>query len=178
MSLRTTSSFVAASTPRAFRIRRSTWPRCLTTTLLKKHARTSENNCEDSRAWKRKKRRAEKAAVKGHESQCRVDTKSGTEAITDANADADADASTKDHNTRTRSQGETRKTARTATLGAQAYRRYVAKETIKERERAFLLAQVQAQIEKERRDLHAAPLDLFGSDFCDDRRGGQDGNCN
>ncbi|KAG9072123.1 hypothetical protein KI688_006347 [Linnemannia hyalina] len=112
---------------RVFPIRRSTWPRCLTITLLKTHARTSENNAEVSRAWKRKKRRSEKAAVKDHEIRvnqrshatvcvvaakgkevvhwCRVNTKSGTEAITDANANADA--TTKDHSARTRNQGDT-----------------------------------------------------------------------
>ncbi|KAF9537860.1 Serine/threonine-protein kinase plk1, partial [Mortierella hygrophila] len=122
------------------------------------YARTSENNGENSRAWKRKKRRAEKAAVKDREIRvnqeghatvcvvaakgkevvhwCRVDTKSGTETITDA----DVDATTKGHSVCTRNQGETQKTTGTVTLGAQAYRRYVAKETIKERDWAILFS--------------------------------------
>ncbi|KAF9117812.1 hypothetical protein BGX30_005048 [Mortierella sp. GBA39] len=160
---------------------------------VEKHARTSENNGEGLEEWKRKKRRAEKAA-KGKEivHWRRVDTKSRAEAITDANAnsnanananadadaDADADATAKVHGTRTGDQGETGKITRTVTLGAKAYHRYAAKEAVKECGWAVLLAQVQAQVEKERRDLHAERdelLDLFGSEFRDDGNGGQDG---
>ncbi|KAF9539212.1 Serine/threonine-protein kinase plk2 [Mortierella hygrophila] len=148
---------------------------------VEKHVRTSENNGEGLGAWKRKKRRAEKAA-KGKEvvRWCRVETKSKTEAITDVNASADADATAtaKVHGTRTGDQGETGKTTRMATLGAKAYHRYVAKEAVKEREWAVLLAQVQAQVEKERRVLHVerdALRDLFGGEFRDDGNGSQDG---
>ncbi|KAG9072111.1 Serine/threonine-protein kinase plk2 [Linnemannia hyalina] len=159
---------------------------------VEKHDRTSENNGEGLGTWKRKKKRAVKAA-KGKEvvRWSRVDTKSRTEAITGANANTDATAeaeatanatatataTAKVHGTRTGDQGETGKTTRTATLGAQAYHRYVAKEAVKECEWAVLLAQVQAQVEKERRDLHAerdALRDLFGSEFRDDGHGSQD----
>ncbi|KAK5827197.1 kinase-like domain-containing protein [Linnemannia elongata] len=65
------------------------------------------------------------------------------------------------------------------TSGAKAYRVFVAKEAVKERHWAALLAQVQARIRQERRDLQAERVelrDLFGSDFRDDGRGTQDGS--
>ncbi|KAK5827168.1 kinase-like domain-containing protein [Linnemannia elongata] len=65
------------------------------------------------------------------------------------------------------------------TSGAKAYRRFVAKEAVKERQWAALLAQVQARIRRERRDLQAEReelRDLFGSDFRDDGRDDQDGS--
>ncbi|KAG0050255.1 Serine/threonine-protein kinase plk2 [Linnemannia elongata] len=65
------------------------------------------------------------------------------------------------------------------TSGVKAYRMFVAKEAMKERHWAALLAQVQTRIRKERRDLQAERdelRDLFGSDFRDDGRGTQDGN--
>ncbi|KAK5827101.1 kinase-like domain-containing protein [Linnemannia elongata] len=62
---------------------------------------------------------------------------------------------------------------------SEAYRVFVAKEAVKERHWAALLAQVQARIRQERRDLQAERVelrDLFGSDFRDDGRGTQDGS--
>ncbi|KAG0041781.1 hypothetical protein BGZ90_009654, partial [Linnemannia elongata] len=65
------------------------------------------------------------------------------------------------------------------TSGVKAYRVFVAKEAVKERHWAALLAQVQARIRQERRDLQAERVelrDLFGSDFRDDGHDDQDGS--
>ncbi|KAG0045468.1 hypothetical protein BGZ89_005601 [Linnemannia elongata] len=65
------------------------------------------------------------------------------------------------------------------TSGVKAYRIFTAKEAVKECHWAALLAQVQARIRQERRDLQAERdelRDLFGSDFRDDGRDDQDGS--
>ncbi|KAK5827127.1 kinase-like domain-containing protein [Linnemannia elongata] len=106
-------------------------------TTTEKRARSSQGHGEKTEALKRRRKRAERAAVKDEETTNRT------------------------------------------TSGVRAYRLFVAKEAVKERHWAALLAQVQTRIRQERRDLQAERdelRDLFGNDFRDDGHDDQDGS--
>lgn len=160
-----------------------------------KHARASENNGENSGARKRKERWAKKAAIKDHESgvnqernaaACGVTAK-GKEIVRWYRVDirseieTNADATSKGHSTCTGNQEEAQMITTTTTLGTKAYRIYVAKETVREPKWATLLAQVPAQIQKERRDCmlrERRVAQRLWKGFRDEVLGSQDGNHN